>query len=127
MLYLVAVSLLWGFSFGLVKAEFGALSGSTLAMLRLLIALPCFLPFLKPAYRRINKFNLKLLCIGAIQYGLMYVTYIQAFQYLKAYEIALFTVLTPIYVTLINDLFTRRFSPRALGRETMSVAPHRPA
>ncbi len=111
MLYLVAVSLLWGFSFGLVKAEFGTLSGSTLAMLRLLIALPCFLPFLKPAYRRINKFNLKLLCIGAIQYGLMYITLFSSFKYLSGYEVALLTIFTPLYVVLADSLLAGKRPP----------------
>ncbi len=96
MLYLLAVSLIWGFSFGLVKAEFSDLSGPTLAMMRMLIALPCFLPFLKRIHRVPSLLNLQLLGIGAIQYGLMYVCLFSAFRYLSGYEVALLTIFTPL-------------------------------
>jgi drug/metabolite transporter (DMT)-like permease len=111
MLYLLAVSLLWGFSFGLVKAEFSSLSGETLAMMRMLIALPCFLPFLKPAYRQLNKLNLQLLLTGAIQYGLMYVCLFSAFKYLSGYEVALMTIFTPLFVVLADAILQKRIPP----------------
>ena len=111
MLYLLAVSLIWGFSFGLVKAEFSALSGPTLAMMRMLIALPCFLPFLKAEYRRINVLNAQLMGIGAVQYGLMYVCLFSAFRYLSGYEVALLTIFTPLYVVLADAFIERRFPP----------------
>jgi drug/metabolite transporter (DMT)-like permease len=111
MLFLLAVSLLWGFSFGLVKTGFPDLEGSTLAMLRLLIALPCFVPFLKPRFRRHSLLNLKLGGIGALQYGLMYVALFSAFQYLTGYEVALLTIFTPLYVIAADALLERRLPP----------------
>jgi len=39
----------------------------------------------------------------------MYSLYIYAFQFLDAYEVVLFTIFTPIYVNLINDLLERKF------------------
>ncbi len=111
MLYLVAVSLLWGFSFGLVKAEFSNISGPTLAMLRLLIALPCFLPFLKPPFRKFRGISLHLMGIGAVQYGLMYVCLFSAFNYLSGYEVALLTIFTPLYVVLMDALMQGRRPP----------------
>jgi len=50
----------------------------------------------------------------------MYITYIASFRFLKAYEVALFTIFTPLYVTLFNDLFDRRF--KALNLLTASLA-----
>jgi len=121
MIYLLLVSLLWAFSFGLIKGGLSGLPSSTVAFLRLLIAFAAFVPFLR--FRRLRRDGaVRLLLTGAVQYGLMYVAYIQAFQYLQAYEVALFTVFTPIYVTLINDLFNRRLSLSALGAVLLAVA-----
>jgi len=120
MLYLFFVSLLWAFSFGLIKGGLTGLPSSSVAFVRLLIAFAVFVPFLRFRTLRPGE-AAKLLLIGAVQYGLMYVTYINAFQYLKAYEVALFTVFTPIYVTLINDLFTRRLNLTALGAVILAV------
>jgi drug/metabolite transporter (DMT)-like permease len=39
----------------------------------------------------------------------MYITYIYSYQFLKAYQVAIFTIFTPLFVTLINDLFEKRF------------------
>jgi drug/metabolite transporter (DMT)-like permease len=36
---------------------------------------------------------------------------IRAYQYLPAYQVVLFTAFTPLYVTLIHDLFTKSFRP----------------
>jgi len=111
MAYLLAVSLLWGFSFGLVKAEFSALSGPTLAMMRLAIALPCFLPFLRPPYLRLSVRTIRLAMTGAIQFGLMYVCLFSAFNYLSGYEVALLTIFTPVYVILADGVLEKRRPP----------------
>ncbi|MGB5446341.1 MAG: EamA family transporter, partial [Psychromonas sp.] len=55
------------------------------------------------------KTALKLMAIGAVQLGLMYVFYYQSFLFLSVPEVLLFTVMTPIYVTLINDACERKF------------------
>lgn len=47
--------------------------------------------------------------IGAIQLGLMYVFYYHSFLFLSVPEVLLFTVMTPIYITLINDAFRHKF------------------
>lgn len=44
-----------------------------------------------------------------LQYGLMYITYIYSYQFLKAYQVALFTIFTPLFITLINDILEKRF------------------
>ncbi|MEX0320752.1 MAG: DMT family transporter [Puniceicoccaceae bacterium] len=111
MLYLLIVSLLWGFSFGLVKTGFSDISGSTLAMLRLAIALPCFLPFLGKQFRRLDYNTVRLMGIGAIQYGLMYVCLFSSFTHLTGYEVALLTIFTPLYVILVDAFLTHRKPP----------------
>lgn len=111
MAFLFAVSILWGFSFGLVKSEFAVLSAPTLAAARLLIALPCFLPFLARPFRRFDSLTLRLLLIGAIQYGWMYVALFTSFRWLNGYEVALLTIFTPLYVILADTVLARRWPP----------------
>lgn len=111
MAYLLLVSVLWGFSFGLIKAEFAQLSPATLASARLLIALPCFLPFLQPRFRRWSTEVVLLLLIGAVQYGVMYLALFHAFAWLSGYEVALLTLFTPLYVILAHALLTRTCPP----------------
>jgi len=120
-IYLLLVSLLWAFSFGLIKGELIGLPSSSVAFVRLFIAFAIFAPFLRIRNLRLID-GAKLLLIGAVQYGLMYITYIQAFQHLQAHEVALFTVFTPIYVTLINDLFERRLCLTSLSAVLLAVA-----
>lgn len=110
MLYLLIVSLIWAFSFGLIKTNLASIHPVLVSSIRLSIAFLVFLPFLRlskvPA-----QLKPRLLILGAVQYGLMYIFYNISFQYLKAYEVALFTIFTPIYVTLVNDLDARKFIP----------------
>nr|WP_320048589.1 EamA family transporter [uncultured Desulfuromonas sp.] len=120
MFYLILVSAIWAFSFGLIKGQLTGLDPSLVAAVRLLLSLLVFLPFLR--IQRCRFLNLlALIFIGAIQYGLMYVTYTASFRYLHAYEVALFTIFTPIYVTLINDLFSRRFHRRFFYAALLAV------
>jgi drug/metabolite transporter (DMT)-like permease len=117
LLYLLIVSLIWAFSFGLIKTSLAGIDSNAVAAARLGIALLVFLPFFR--WRGLDRPTaLRLLGIGAVQYGGMYVAYLAAFPYLKAYEVALFTLFTPLYVTLLDDLYQRRvkwFSLAAVG------------
>jgi drug/metabolite transporter (DMT)-like permease len=117
---LLLVSLIWAFSFGLIKGELTGLPSSAVAFIRLAIALAVFAPFLRLRNLRAAD-SIRLILTGAVQYGLMYVAYIQAFSHIKAYEAALFTVFTPIYVTLINDLFERKLGLIALVAGLLAV------
>ena len=120
MLYLLFVSLLWAFSFGLIKGNLTGVDPVFVAFARILIALLVFLPFarLRGVTRRQG---LQLLGIGAVQYGLMYIFYNAAFAYLQAYEAALFTIFTPLYIVLINDGLTRRVHFFALWVAALAV------
>ena len=107
MVYLLVVSIIWAFSFGLIKNTLAGLDANFIAAARILVALLVFLPFIRIKGLSRRKIG-ALILVGAIQYGVMYIAYNYSFQYLKAYEVALFTIFTPIYVTLINDAFRRR-------------------
>lgn len=109
MVELLVVSLIWAFSFGLIKDNLVSVDPNFVAFARLIISLLVFLPFVR-LKNVVRKVSLQLMLVGAIQYGLMYITYNLSFHYLKAYEVALFTILTPLYVTVVDNLFQRRFS-----------------
>ncbi len=120
MLYLAIVSLIWAFSFGLIGSALAGVDSYFVATLRLGCATLLFLPFLRP--KSIGKRDcFRLIFYGAIQFGLMYVCYIKAFSYLPSHLVALFTVLTPVYVVLIYDARQRRFTPRYLFAALLSV------
>lgn len=111
MLYLIVVSLLWAFSFGLIKGL--GLDGSLLAATRLGLALLVLLPFLR--LRGVGfRTGAAFVGIGAVQFGLMYLAYNESFRFLASYETALFTLTTPIFVTLFADALERTLRWRAL-------------
>jgi drug/metabolite transporter (DMT)-like permease len=118
--YLALVSILWAFSFGLIGNALADLDALFVATLRLGIAGLIFAPFLKcSAIPPRSAFRL-VLC-GGIQFGLMYVCYMQAFAYLPSHLVALFSILTPIYVVLIHDLRQRSFHRHYLYAALLSV------
>ena len=108
MIELIVVSLIWAFSFGLIKDNLTGIDPNFVAFVRLGLAFLIFAPLL-----RLRGFSrrtaLALVLTGAVQYGIMYIAYIFSFRFLKSYEVALFTILTPFYLTIINDFFQRRF------------------
>ncbi|PKG86048.1 EamA family transporter [Colwellia sp. 75C3] len=109
MSYLISITLLWAFSFSLIGVYLaGQVDAWFSVLMRIGLAMLVFLPFL-----RLNEISwqtaIKLMGIGAIQLGLMYVFYYQSFLYLSVPEVLLFTVMTPIYITLLNDAFERKF------------------
>ncbi|OEF30018.1 carboxylate/amino acid/amine transporter [Vibrio rumoiensis] len=111
MFYLSAVTLLWAFSFSLIGVYLaGQVDAWFSVWIRVALASLVFIPFIK--FKGIPKaFIAKLMAIGGIQLGLMYCFYYQSFLLLSVPEVLLFTVFTPIYVTLIYDLLKGRFSP----------------
>ncbi len=109
MIYLALCSLIWGFSYGLIKGHLTGLSPDLVAWARMVVPFVCFLPFLRFKSLSLKKVVVFFL-IGAVQYGVMYLCLIRAFQYLAAYQIVLFCSCTPIYVTLIDDAFSKKFN-----------------
>jgi drug/metabolite transporter (DMT)-like permease len=120
MLALLTASLIWAFSFGLIKTQLAGVPSHVVALLRLILSALLFAPWFRP--RRMGGRALGLLAaLGAIQYGAMYLAYLAAFAYLKASEVALWTIFTPIYVVLIADLTARSFRSRNLAAAGLSV------
>ncbi|MCV6627633.1 MAG: EamA family transporter [Cellvibrionaceae bacterium] len=119
--YLFITSLIWAFSFGLIGNALQGLNPLQVADTRLLLALLVFLPWLKPALISARE-KWQLICLGAVQYGLMYTCLLSAFKYIPSHLVALFTVLTPIYIVLIYDIRRRRFTPWYLAAAALSVA-----
>ena len=110
--YLIFVSLLWGFSFGLIKNQLSGLDANFVSFVRLSLAFLIFLPWLN--IKNVQNKGM-LLLIGAVQFGFMYIAYIFSYRYLQAYQVALFTIFTPIYVALINDVLWKKFNPLHLA------------
>lgn len=121
MKYLIATTFLWAFSFSLI-GEFlaGSVNSYTAAFIRSLLALLTFTLMLRKPLA-IDSLSLKLIAIGGVQLGLMYVCYFHAFNFLSVPLVLLFTILTPIYVTLIDDLFNGRFQPKVLLVASLAV------
>jgi drug/metabolite transporter (DMT)-like permease len=115
--FLFITSLLWAFSFGLTKSLAG-LDSAFISAARLGLALVVFLPFLRRVPRPLA---LRFVGIGALQFGLMYLTYNESYRFLKSAEVALFTLTTPVLVTLFADAFEKTLRPRALVAALLSV------
>ncbi|GAB0110444.1 carboxylate/amino acid/amine transporter [Pseudoalteromonas distincta] len=112
MQYLFAVTLLWAFSFSLIGVYLaGQVDAWFSVLIRIALATLIFLPFLK-LKQTPKPLALKLMLIGAIQLGVMYSFYYHSFLFLTVPEVLLFTIMTPLYITLLNDGLNRRFNPR---------------
>lgn len=118
--YLVSVTLLWAFSFSLIGVYLAASVDSYFSVLsRIGMAALLFMPLM--SWRQPPRLALGLMACGALQLGLMYLFYYQSFLLLTVPEVLLFTVLTPVYVTLIYDLLHRRFNPGYLLTAALAV------
>ena len=112
MRYLFAVTLLWAFSFSLIGVYLaGQVDAWFSVLIRIALATLVFLPFLKLKTTP-KPLALKLMLIGAVQLGIMYSFYYHSFLFLTVSEVLLFTVMTPIYITLLNDALNKQFNPR---------------
>ena len=121
MLYLAIVSIIWAFSFGIIGSSLSGVDSYLVASLRLASASLVFLPFLRPKYIQ-GIDGLRLFVYGFIQFGLMYVCYMKAYQYLPSHLVALFSIFTPIYVVVINDIRKRQFSVQYLIAALLSIS-----
>ena len=120
--YLIAVTVLWSFSFSLIGVYLAGQVDSWFSVLmRVALASLIFLPFIK--FRSVDKGLIaKLMMVGGCQLGLMYCFYYHSFLLLSVPEVLLFTVFTPIYVTLIYDFLKGQFSPWYLVTAIIAVS-----
>ncbi len=106
MIYLLSASFIWAFSFGLIKNNLAGLDPLFISTARLFLSAILFFPLLFK-YRIITKLKFRLILTGAVQYGLMYIFYIFSYKYLQSYEVALFTIFTPLYISIIYSVRER--------------------
>lgn len=121
MAYLVIISILWGFSFVIIKAWLTPLDSNFVSFARLFLSFLVFAPLIRVKGIRL-KYGLQLAVIGSIQFGFMYVAYIAAYQYLAAHTLVLLTTTTPLFVTLINSIYERRLHKAFLLAASLAVA-----
>jgi carboxylate/amino acid/amine transporter len=114
MSFLWIVTLVWAFSFSLIGVYLsGQVDDFVSVFLRVVLALAVFAPLLwraRPGWR----VGVGLMAIGAVQIGVMYLFLFHAYAYLSVPELLLFTIFTPLYVTLIDEVFLgrRHVAPR---------------
>ncbi|WP_199610484.1 EamA family transporter [Flocculibacter collagenilyticus] len=116
-------TLLWAFSFSLI-GEFlaGQVDGYLAVFSRMILALIVFIPFMK-VKQVSNILRLKLSAIGAIQLGLMYLFFYHSFLFLSVPEVLLFTIFTPVYVAMLDELLSQgRLSTKWLLPVVFAVA-----
>ena len=104
MLYLIFVTIVWSFSFSFIAVYLSGQVDTWFAVvMRVLLAFITFIPFLRIKHIQIKQMSL-VMGVGACQLGIMYFFYYNSFQYISVPEVLLFTITTPIYVTVIYDL-----------------------
>ena len=119
--YLVAVTVLWAFSFSLIgEVLSGQVDNHFAVLVRVALAALAFVPFLRPRALAVHQV-LALMGLGAVQLGLMYVFLYQSFLLLSVPEVVLFTIFTPVYVAVIDDALAGRFSPVHLVSAMLAV------
>ena len=108
MALLIITTILWAFSFSLIGEYLaGSVDSYFSVLMRVGLAALVFLPFLRTRGQSLQTVLLYML-VGAMQLGIMYLFSFRAYIYLSVSEFLLFTVLTPLYITLIYDLLSRR-------------------
>ncbi|QOR39488.1 EamA family transporter [Billgrantia diversa] len=119
--YLIGVTALWAFSFSLIGVYLAGQVDSYFAVLmRVSLAALVFLPFLRPSLL-VGRQRLALMGLGAVQLGIMYIFFYQSFLLLTVPEVLLFTIFTPLYVTLLDDALFGRFTPFYLLTAALAV------
>ena len=121
MKYLILVTIIWAFSFSLI-GEFlaGKVDGYFAVLIRVALASLVFIPFTN--FKGIkNSLKLKIMGIGVVQIGFMYLFFYNSFLFLSVPEVILFTIFTPIYITLIYDALQKRFTPLYLVSASLAV------
>ncbi|WP_194755893.1 EamA family transporter [Aliidiomarina indica] len=108
MLILVAITLIWAFSFSLIGVYLAPEVDAYVAVfIRMLLATALLLPFLRVT-RMPRQRQWQLMGIGAIQIGLMYLLLYHAFLHISVAEVLLFTIFTPLYITLLDERVLNR-------------------
>ncbi|WP_005032637.1 EamA family transporter [Holophaga foetida] len=120
MVNLLIVSFIWAASFSLIKTYLVSVPPDIVNAVRLGLTLAVFLPFL--SWKKVHGWKaMELTAIGAIQFGAMSFFYTRSFGTLQAHEAALATIMTPLYVILLDDLLEHRIQWLFLGCALLSA------
>ena len=115
------VTFIWAFSFSFIGVYLaGKLDSYFAVLVRVALASLIFVPF--TIFRLPTRYKLKIMGIGIIQIGLMYIFFYKSFLFLSVPEVLLFTIFTPVYVTVIYDLLKGRFNPLYVVTAAIAVA-----
>lgn len=121
MRYLIFITCLWAFSFSLIDVYLaGSVDGDFAVLTRVLLAGIIFLPMTK-WYGIPHQLKIGTTVVGALMIGVTYLCLYRSFLYLSVPEVLLFTVTTPLYVSLIDDAINKRFSPVSLATAILAV------
>lgn len=121
MQYLIFITIVWAFSFSLI-GEFlaGQVDSYFAVLIRVALASLVFLPFTD--FKNVtHTLKLKIMGIGVVQIGLMYIFFYKSFMFLSVPEVVLFTIFTPLYITLFYDFLHKRFTPLYLISVSLAV------
>ena len=114
------ITFIWAFSYSIIGAYIAPHLDAYMAVLiRSIIGFLIFLPFIKKMH---SNLKISLLSIGALQFGITYVLLYKSYNYLSTQEVLLFTITTPLFVTLIEDFFIRKINIMALLTAILAVA-----
>ena len=114
------VTFLWAFSFSLIGVYLaGKLDSYFAVLIRVALASLIFIPFTN--FKLPNKFKFQIMGIGIIQIGMMYIFFYKSFLFLSVPEVLLFTIFTPLYVTIIYDVLKGKFNPFYILTATIAV------
>jgi carboxylate/amino acid/amine transporter len=117
---LTLVTFIWAFSFSFIGVYLaGRLDSYFAVLVRVALASLIFVPFTN--FRLPNKRKLQIMGIGIIQIGIMYIFFYRSFLFLSVPEVLLFTIFTPLYVTVIYDLLKGRFNPLYIATAILAV------
>ena len=120
MIYLLIVSLIWAFSFGIIGNTLSGVNLFFIASLRLMVAFVIFSPFIN-IKNLLFRDCLYLFLLGFIQFGLMYSFYMKSYDFIDSHLVSLFSILTPAYVILINNIKNKKFSIRFFLAALLSI------
>ena len=120
MIFLIISTIIWAFSFSIIGNYLSSdIDPWSLSLIRVIISFLIFLPFID---LNINKKRMVyIIGVGAIQIGFMYSFYLNAFSFISVEKILLFTIFTPIYVTIISDIFKKKIKKFFLFLSILSV------
>ncbi len=103
---LLLASLIWSFSYSLNKHALTGTNPFVVSCIFCAISVVLFSPAFSRRGLSLSLF-VKLVLLGALEFGLMYVFFQMSFLFLGAYEVALLLITTPIYVTFIDGILNK--------------------